>query len=444
MATAPSDRGPVRGRLDGQDRLISADPELVALQTEAGSHVGSELALPQITSIARLARKLGVPIYRNAIAAGADHDVELWVRATPEGGEVSLSLERWIYRPPAAPRLGTLVPHEQQVDLGGAPEEWAANEDLSIVSISAGLAEKLGTTVEEAIGKPLTRFLRLEENEDGELPLLVAATSRTEFDGQRARARRGSEEVLVLRGTPVTSPDGRFAGFQGDVMGEAGSALSAADTVAAQLDQIIDEALRSPLDRIIESADRIVQQTEGPLRSDYADYATDIAAAARHLLSVRRSMNGEAGQDKDRIDLSALAAEAVGLLEPTARAQGVTVVSEPSRQVPAHGDARGVIQILVNLLGNAVRHSPQGGTVAITFDRAEGFARAHVSDQGPGIDPEDQQRIFERFERAKGTEGGTGLGLAIARRLANSMGGDISLESTPGQGSRFTVSLPAA
>jgi signal transduction histidine kinase len=444
VATAPSDRGPVRGRLDGQDRLISADPELVALQTEAGSHVGSELALPQITSIARLARKLGVPIYRNAIAAGAEHDVELWVRATPEGGEVSLSLERWIYRPPAAPRLGTLVPHEQQIDLGGSPEEWAANEDLSIVSISAGLAEKLGTTVEEAIGKPLTRFLRLEENDDGELPLLVAATSRTEFDGQRARARRGSEEVLVLRGTPVTSPDGRFAGFQGDVVGEAGSAALAVDTVAAQLDQIIDEALRSPLDRIIESADRIVQQTEGPLRSDYADYATDIAAAARHLLSVIRSMNGETGQDKDRIDLSALAAEAVGLLEPTARAQGITLVSEPSRQVPAHGDARGVIQILVNLLGNAVRHSPQGGTVAITFDRAEGFARAHVSDQGPGIDPEDQQRIFERFERAKGAEGGTGLGLAIARRLANSMGGDISLESTPGQGSRFTVSLPAA
>ena len=226
-------------------------------------------------SIARLARKLGVPIYRNAIAAGADHDVELWVRATPEGEEVSLSLERWVYRPPAAPRLGTLVPHEQQIDLGGSPEEWAANEDLSIVSMSAGLAEKLGTTVEEAIGKPLTRFLRLEENEDGELPLLVAATSRTEFDGQRARARRGSEEVLVLRGTPVTSSDGRFAGFPGRCGGRGCiGRFGRSDTVAAQLDQIIDEALRSPLDRIIESADRIVQQTEGPLRSDYADYAT--------------------------------------------------------------------------------------------------------------------------------------------------------------------------
>src|SRR6476661_1034996 len=123
MATAASERGPVRGRLDGRDRLISADPDLVALQTEAGSHIGSELALPQILSIARLARKLGVPIYRNAIAAGAEHDVELWVRATPEGEEVSLLLERWIGRSAAAPRLGTLVPHEQHIEIGAAPEE---------------------------------------------------------------------------------------------------------------------------------------------------------------------------------------------------------------------------------------------------------------------------------------------------------------------------------
>ena len=443
MATAPSERGPVRGRLDAQDRLISADPELVALQTEAGSHIGSELALPQITSIARLARKLGVPIYRNAIAAGADHDVELWVRAIPEGGEVALSLERWVYRPPASPRLGTLVPHEQHIDIGAAPEEWAANEDLSIVSMSAGLAERLGTTAEEAIGKPLTRFLKLEENEEGELPLLVAATSRTDFDGQRARPRRGSDEALVLRGTPVTSPDGRFAGFQGDAIGEAGLTQAAPQTPESQLDDIIDEALRSPLDRIIQSADRIVQQSDGPLRSDYADYASDIAAAARHLLSVIRSMNGENEQDRDRVDLVALGAEAIGLLESNAKASNVTIVAEPSRGISVQGDARGVIQILVNLLGNAVRHSPEGATVALTFERSGGYSRAHVADHGPGIAHEDQERIFERGESA-GSAGGSGLGLAIARRLAHSMGGDITLVSEPGQGARFTLSLPSA
>jgi two-component sensor histidine kinase/PAS domain-containing protein len=443
VATAPSDRGPVHGRLDGSDRLVSADPQLAALQSEAGSHLGAELALPQLVSIARLARKLGVPIYRNAVAAGAEHDIELGVRAIPEGDEIALTLDRWAYRTPAAPRLGALVPHEQQIDLGGAPEEWAANEDLSIVSLSSGLAEKLGTTSEEAIGKPLTRFLRLEENEDGELPLLGAATSRTGFDGQRARPRRGSDEVLILRGTPVSAPDGRFAGFQGEAFGESAHPGPAGEE-AAPLDRMIDEALRSPLDRIIDSADRIVRQSDGPLRSDYADYASDIAAAARHLLSVIRSMNKEGAGDADRVDLVSLAIEATGLLESAAHARRITILVEPSAPVLARGDAPGITQILVNLLGNAVRHSPKRGTISMSFDRVEGLAQVHVADQGPGIDQADQQRIFERFERADSEKGGSGLGLAIARRLARAMGGDILLESAPGQGAKFSLVLPAA
>lgn len=444
MATAPSDRRPVNGRLDAQDRLVSADPELAALQIEAGSHVGAELALPQLISIARLARKLGVPIYRNATAAGAEQDVDLLVRAIPEGDEVALVLERWLYRPAAGPRLGSLVPHEQQIDLGGAPEEWAANEDLALVSLSAGLAEKLGTSPEEAIGKPLTRFFRLEENEDGELPLLVAATSRSEFDGQRARPRRGSDDVLILRGTPVLSADGRFAGFQGEAFGEDDHGALPAAEEHSPLDQIIDEALRSPLDRIIESADRIVQQSEGPLRSDYADYASDIAGAARHLLSVVRSMNHEVTSNEGQVDLVAMALEATGLLESAAHARRITFLVDPSAPIMVHGDARGVTQILVNLIGNAVRHSPKRGTIEISFDRTDGKARVHVTDHGPGVAHEDQERIFGRFEQAGSEEGGSGLGLAIARRLAHSMSGEILLESAPGEGARFSLVLPLA
>jgi len=67
-----------------------------------------------------------------------------------------------------------------------------------------------------------------------------------------------------------------------------------------------------------------------------------------------------------------------------------------------------------------------------------------VTDQGPGVAAADQQRIFERFERAHPNEGGTGLGLAISRRLARSMGGDVTLDSTPGESARFTLTLPAA
>lgn len=445
MASAPSERGPVRGRVDRDGRLIAADPELAALQQEAGSRVGAELALPQLAAIARLASKLGVPIFRSALVAGAEQDVEMAVRATPEGDEVALSLDRWTFRPPAPQRLAALVAHEQEAELGGSGEEWAADEDLRLVSISASLAEKLGLGVEEAVGQPLTRLFRLEENDDGELPLLAAATSRSEFSGQRARPRRGRDEVMVLRGTPVSGPDGRFAGFKGEVVGPSAAAQAlAARGEASPLDEVIDEALRTPLDRIIDSADRIVQQGDGPLRSDYADYAGDIAAAARHLLSVIRSMNGEAAHDQDRVDLVALATEAAAMLEAAAEPRGIIVAMEPSTPLLVRGEARGVIQILVNLVGNAVRHSPDGGTVTLSFESAEGMTRVHVVDQGPGIEPDDQQRIFERFERARDGQGGTGLGLAIARRLARAMGGDILLESAPGDGARFSLVLPTA
>ena len=131
------------------------------------------------------------------------------------------------------------------------------------------------------------------------------------------------------------------------------------------------------------------------------------------------------------------------LVAPSAETRGVRIELEPNQALPANGEERAVIQILVNLLGNAVRHSPNGGTVTLRLASTENMASVIVSDQGAGIAPADQQRIFERFERANSEEGGTGLGLAISRRLARSMGGDISLESAPKMGARFTLSLPS-
>ena len=98
MASVPSEPRPVFGRVDKTGRLISADPALEALQREAGSDIGRALALPQIAAIAELARKLGIPVARPAIAASLERDVEMWVNATPEGDEVVLSLEGWTER----------------------------------------------------------------------------------------------------------------------------------------------------------------------------------------------------------------------------------------------------------------------------------------------------------------------------------------------------------
>ena len=444
MASAPSEPRPVLGRVDRAGRLIAADPELATLQMEAGSAIGATLALPQVAAVARLARKLGIPVSRPAVAAGSNQDVDLWVRAVPEGEDVSLTLEGWTIRPAASPRLATLLGGDSETQAPPEPGEWAADEDLLLISVSASLAEKLGAEPAELVGQPLMRIFRLEENEAGELPLVTALAARHGFSAQPARARTGDPTVtLSLSGEVIFAPDGSFAGFSGRAVADSNGTAQHHQPPLAAIDEALNEALRSPLDRIIDCAERIADRSAGPLRSDYAAYASDISAAARHLLSVIHSMSEEPGQGHRMIDLAALAAEAVVLLAPSAEARGVRIENELTKSLPAKGEERAVIQILVNLIGNAVRHSPTDGTVTLNFDRTAGIASVIVSDEGPGIAPADQQRIFERFERANADEGGTGLGLAISRRLARAMGGDISLESAPELGARFILTLPS-
>ncbi|MEO7277263.1 MAG: HAMP domain-containing sensor histidine kinase [Sphingomicrobium sp.] len=445
MASAPSDPRPVLGRLDASGHLIAADAELQALQQDAGSALGQPLALPQIAAVAQLARRLGTPVSRPALAASADEDFELWVTATPEGDEIALVLDGWAARPAPGPRLASMVGGDSQGNGAEAVIEWAADEELRIISLSPDLAELLGIGPAEAAGQPLTRLVHLDEDDDGEMPLISALSARRGFSGQRARSRRNEERELVLEGQVVTSAAGDFAGFRGTA--SANAPMSAASPMSANapaslFDDALAEVLRSPLDRIIDSAERIVERADGPLRSDYASYGNDIAAAARHLLSVVRGMNADAVQAPVAIDLAALSAEAVVMLESSAEEHGIAIELAPIASLQAKGEERGAIQILVNLVGNAIHHSPSGGSVRLDFAKSPGFASVTVIDQGAGIAQADQQRIFERFERAHPRKGGTGLGLAIARRLARSMGGDVTLDSAPGEGARFTLTLP--
>jgi signal transduction histidine kinase len=443
VASAPSEPRPVLGRLDKSGRLIAADPELEALQREAGSTIGKSLALPQVAAVAQLARKLGTAVARPAIAASTDHDIELWVNAKPEGDEIALSLEGWTVRAPAGPRLATLLGGGNETASASSRHEWTTDEELRIISLSADLAELLGVDVNDMAGAPLTRIVRLEEDELGEMPLVNALAARRRFTGQRARSRSDDGCVVLLNGDVVTAADGSFAGFRGTAETE-NEAQPSGPARSTAFDLALEEVLRSPLDRIIESAERIVDRSDGPLRSDYASYGTDIASAARHLLSVLRAMSDDPGQGDQTVDLAALTGEAVVMLDSTAEERGVKIEIDKADPLPARGQERAVIQILVNLISNAIRYSPDEGAVHVAFTQTAGTASVAVSDEGPGIAPGDQQRIFERFERAHSKEGGTGLGLAISRRLARSMGGDVTLDSAPGAGARFTLTLPAA
>lgn len=444
MASASSEPRTVLGRVDRAGRLIAADDALAILQREAGADIGDMLALPQIAAVARLALKLNIAVERAAIAASNDQDFDLWVRATPDGDEVALSLENWLARPAPGPRLATLnLAPQSGAEAEPGRHEWCADSELRITSLSADLARALGVDSAQAAGLPLTRVVQLVEAADGDMPLISALAARRDFSGQSARSRSNPDIQLRLEGAVVTGEDGRFEGFTGQARLIAEQAAGVGGRRSGDsADQALDDVLRSPLDRIIAEAEQIVGRADGPLRSDYANYGNDIAAAARHLLSVVGAMGDDPEYGLGQVDFGALAAEAVMLVEPAAEEAQVRVELEESAALQAVGEERAVIQVLVNLIGNAIRHSPPDGLVSLILGHDDNRAWVTVADQGKGIDVADQQRIFERFERADEAPGGTGLGLAIARRLARSMGGEVTVESAVGRGARFTLVLP--
>lgn len=138
--------------------------------------------------------------------------------------------------------------------------------------------------------------------------------------------------------------------------------------------------------------------------------------------------------------------ESVSTVEPAAERRGIRIrLSGPDGDVVARTDPQRVRQILINLLTNAVRHSPTGDVIQVELRSDDGTLRFDVVDHGEGIAPEQQAVIFEAFERAgKETERGTGLGLALSRKLARLLGGDLRVESTVGRGARFTLQIPRA
>jgi signal transduction histidine kinase len=308
----------------------------------------------------------------------------------------------------------------------------------------------------DVVGQPLTRLVRLIEDDNGDLPILSALAEGASFADQRVVRRDRPDTEYLLLGTARTGADGRLAGYSGTAqVAPVGVADTAANdraiTATPDFSERLGQALRAPLDRIISRADTIGAQADGPLRRDYADYAGDIASAGRHLLALVEDL-----ADLQAVELPgfAIAGEPVDLADITRRAAGLLGVRATDKQVRidrpdvdevlmARGDFRRVLQILVNLLGNAVRYTPAGGMVWLRTERDADTAVVVVADQGKGIDPADHARVFEKFERVDPSEqGGSGLGLYISRRLARAMGGDITLDSAPGQGARFALTLP--
>ena len=146
----------------------------------------------------------------------------------------------------------------------------------------------------------------------------------------------------------------------------------------------------------------------------------------------------------ERVDLEAVVSDLVEEMAPLACDRGVSLRRDTTSAAPVRGSQPLLVEALLNLLDNAIRYTPKGGSVAVSIDVNGGAVRVSVAGGGPGIPPAERERIFEPPRSpAGGTDDGSGLGLAIVRGIARAHGGGVELDEAPGGGSIFRLVLPA-
>lgn len=212
--------------------------------------------------------------------------------------------------------------------------------------------------------------------------------------------------------------------------------------------------LRTPLNAVLGFSDLLADERYGPLNERQRRYVNHIHTGGKHLLSLINDILDlskiEAGRMElalESLPIETTLGEVLSVMQPLAdkKSQVLTKHSEPGLVVRA--DSTRFKQVLMNLLGNAIKFTPSGGRIEVASRLTGGRVRVEVRDSGPGIPPEEQKRIFEAFyrlrETGKKTEG-TGLGLAITHRLVELHGGELCLDSEVDRGSCFYFSLPTA
>jgi hypothetical protein len=442
---------PICGEIDNDGRLLRADEALRKLNQRAGGVEGGVIAIPPLFNLAQLTLRLQMRLSRIVRIADVAENLEFWVEAQPKDDIVYLSILSWRVLPVALDADTRNDAFPMGVDYSSMQFDASFRLIRATGSGTAGLAS-------EDFGKTANMLVpSLFESSDGAVELLDCIQALTAFPPLPLK-RRFDGKNLLISGVPLYNSIGASIGYECQFeqvpMPKADTvAEHAKETPGALFGKHLAPVLRQPLGRIIANAETIGSELQGPIRENYALYARDIANAARHLsalvddLGDLEAVEREDFQTaKDKIELGDVARRVAGLLALKAADHSIRILTPPETEnVPAVAEFRRVLQVMLNLVTNAVRYSPDGTEVLIEIVSSNNEALISVSDQGAGIVAEDREKVFEKFERlGRSGDGGSGLGLYISRRLARAMGGDLTVSEAASGGAKLTLRLPTA
>jgi two-component system phosphate regulon sensor histidine kinase PhoR len=324
----------------------------------------------------------------------------------------------------------------------------AIDREERVVHMNAVAGRLLGVQPGDSTGQRVWDVTRLAEIPD----ILERTQNGEEFHGEVKLPSAGEETIhMEFNASPLRDAAG----------GRAGSVVVLHDlTELRRLEQVrsdfvanVSHELKTPLTAIrgmVETMldDRDMEPDQARRFLDrVANQTKRLSLLVTDLLTLARIESAEVRTDRRPVDLRDPVQECASRAQPLCQMKSIQLdVDLPQTPAILVGDDEDLRQIVGNLLDNALKYTPEGGRVALRVIPKGSEILVEVEDTGIGIDPRDSERVFERFyrvDKARSRElGGTGLGLAIVKHLVLSAGGRISLDSTPGRGSRFGVHLP--
>lgn len=283
----------------------------------------------------------------------------------------------------------------------------------------------------------------------GGLGYVLARRALAPVDRLRAMTEEVTADRLDRR-LPVANPHdelGRLAQTINAMIGRLAQSFSEVRRFTADA----SHELRTPLAVLRTEAELALARSDGraeqqQLLGSILEECERLTKLTDQLLTLSREDAGVAKAVLERVDLAALVRDVADTLSPLAEAGQVRLEVRADRPAIVHGDTSRLRRVFVNLLDNALKYTPHGGTVSVELSGTDGRVVVSVRDSGIGIPPEHLPHVFDRFyrvDKARAREqGGTGLGLSIARSIVTAHSGHIELASTPGAGTVCTVTLP--
>ena len=345
-----------------------------------------------------------------------------------------------------------------------------ADDGQHIIFFNKGAEQIFGYAASEIIGQPLERLLPSRFRASHPTHLKTFSSSEqaarrmgerseisglrkdgTEFPAEAAIAHIGTSRGLVFSVVLRDITDRRrFEEVNAQLVRDLQSAVTARDEMLG----IVSHDLRNPVNAVKMLASAILRTAATvSLPEDVADHADVMLQAARQmdaliqdLLDVSRIESGLMPVRPRIVSMSELVSQATETLAPLAAEAGVTLeLALPDRLMQVDVDPDRLVQVLSNLIGNAIKYTSQGGSVRVTAEADQDIVRVTIIDTGIGIAEQDLPRVFDRFWQSKRTNrSGAGLGLAIARGIIRSHGGRIWIESVFGRGTTVHFTVPRA